>query len=252
MAHEPLAAIGGASGQTWGCGELILRMGELDVLDREKTAMTAAASVVPVPEVLREVRYVDDRGRAGAALLLTRLRGRPAGDVSGLSPGQARRCGEAGGAAQLALAAASPPPVLAGAPNSAVAREATQLGSAGVDSLLHLDLHPLNLLVDDDGEVSGVVDWANTAVGPAVLDRARTWSILTFDPVVLAQREELRVAALVQGWSDAAQFEVLPASARVWACRFMLKDLAGRHPREGLAHVRRYLHASTGTDRWSS
>ncbi len=248
MANESLAAVGGESGQTWACGEHILRMGAPDVLDRERAAMTAAASVVPVPEVLQEARYVDDRGRAHAVLLLTRLRGRPAWDVGDLSPAQARRHGEAGGAAQLALAAVAPPPVLAGVPNSTLAPEAEPPSLAGGDSLLHLDLHPLNVLVNAAGEVSGVVDWANTAAGPSVLDRARTWSILTLDPAVLARRFEPRVAALVRGWSDAAGFEDLPAQARAWACRFMLDDLAGRYPEDRLAHVRRRLDADTGAD----
>ncbi|NAZ76576.1 phosphotransferase [Kineococcus sp. T13] len=249
MAHEPLAAIGGSSGQTWACGELVLRIGDPHVLDREEAAMTAAASVVPVPQVLQRTRYAHEQGRERAALLLTRLRGRPAADVRGLSPRQVRRRGEACGAAQLALAALAPAPVMAQAPNSVLARQARQQGLAGADSLLHLDLHPLNVLVDDAGEVSGVVDWANTAAGPAVLDRARTWSILTLDPAVRARRREPRVAAMVQGWSDAAAFETLPAPARAWACRFMLDDLAGRHPDDGLAHVRRCLQENTGPDR---
>ncbi|NAZ84778.1 phosphotransferase [Kineococcus indalonis] len=239
--------MGGTSGQTWACGEHVLRIGDPDVLDRERAAMAAAAGVVPVPQVLQRARYVDAQGRARAASLLTRLPGRPAGDVRGLSSRQVRRRGEACGAVQLALAVVAPAPVVADAPNSALARAARQRGLAGADSLLHLDLHPLNVLVDDAGEVSGVVDWANTAVGPAVLDRARTWSILTLDPAVLARRDEPRVAAMVQGWSDAAGFEALPAPARAWACRFMLDDLAARHPGDGLAHVRRCLHANTGT-----
>lgn len=39
--------------------------------------------------------------------------------------------------------------------------------------LLHLDYHPLNVL-DDGTRVTGVVDWANTALGDPCLDLART------------------------------------------------------------------------------
>lgn len=40
--------------------------------------------------------------------------------------------------------------------------------------MLHLDLHPLNVLLGEEGAVTGVLDWANTAAGDPVLDRART------------------------------------------------------------------------------
>src|ERR1700735_4527890 len=41
------------------------------------------------------------------------------------------------------------------------------------DSLLHLDLHPLNVLLSEDGPV--VIDWANAARGDAAYDVADTW-----------------------------------------------------------------------------
>jgi aminoglycoside phosphotransferase (APT) family kinase protein len=53
------------------------------------------------------------------------------------------------------------------------------------DRLLHLDLHPFNVLVDEQGDVSGVLDWANVAGGHPDLDRARSWSILTLDPAAV-------------------------------------------------------------------
>jgi hypothetical protein len=48
-------------------------------------------------------------------------------------------------------------------------------------------------------------------------------------------------AALAGGWSETGRLDELPAAARAWACRFMLADLAGRHPPAELAHVRRTL-----------
>ncbi len=49
--------------------------------------------------------------------------------------------------------------------------------------LLHMDYHPLNVLVDR-GEVSGVIDWTNAAWGRAVDDVARTLCILICTPIV--------------------------------------------------------------------
>jgi len=44
------------------------------------------------------------------------------------------------------------------------------------DTLLHLDLHPMNVILGADGPV--VIDWTNAADGPEGLDVAMTWLIL--------------------------------------------------------------------------
>jgi len=44
------------------------------------------------------------------------------------------------------------------------------------DRLLHLDLHPLNVLLGPSGPV--VIDWPNAARGPAAVDIALTWALL--------------------------------------------------------------------------
>jgi len=47
----------------------------------------------------------------------------------------------------------------------------------GGDQLIHLDLHPLNVLVSADGPV--VIDWSNAARGEALSDVALTYVLLT-------------------------------------------------------------------------
>jgi hypothetical protein len=47
----------------------------------------------------------------------------------------------------------------------------------GGDRLLHLDLHPLNVMMSPDGPV--VIDWANAAAGDPLLDVAVTSVLLT-------------------------------------------------------------------------
>lgn len=219
--------MGGATGGTWACGEFVVRIGSVSILRREAVAMAAAARVLPVPPVLGIVE-LDDAEQRGA-LVVPRLPGRPAGDVMGLSVERARQQGEACGRLHAALEAVAPP---------------SELDEVGGDSvtgptrLLHLDLHPLNVLVDEGADVAGVLDWANAAAGPSVLDRARTWSILTLDPAVIRRRGDPAEAALIEGWSSAARFDELTADARTWACRTMLRDLAPRYSARQLDHIR--------------
>lgn len=130
----------------------------------------------------------------------------------------------------------------------AVADAPEDLGGGCAARLLHLDLHPLNLLVSAEGTLTGVLDWANAAAGPPVLDRARTWAILTLDPAARALRASPLFRALAAGWTEAAALDTVPAAARAWACRFMLIDLAGRYSPADLTHVRQALaEAEAGT-----
>jgi aminoglycoside phosphotransferase (APT) family kinase protein len=43
------------------------------------------------------------------------------------------------------------------------------------DCILHLDLHPGNVIMGRDGAV--VIDWTNACVGPAGFDVATTWVV---------------------------------------------------------------------------
>ena len=61
------------------------------------------------------------------------------------------------------------------------------------DTLLHLDLHPGNVILSPDGPV--VIDWTNAEDGDAGLDLAITWvTLVPFEPVAPDV-----VAALVDG-----------------------------------------------------
>lgn len=236
---EPL---GGATGCTWGSGDVVIRLGDAGVLAREVEVMAAVAAEVPVPEVLAQAR-LDGAGGADdtAAVLLARLPGEPAGDLGACTPAQARRRGEWCGALHARLAAVPAP---TGLPVVRAEPHAERAGSPAHDTVLHLDLHLFNVLVDDGAAgVTGVLDWANAAAGDADLDRARSWSILTQDPQTLPYRDNPVWIAFVEGWCAAADVETIPASARLWAARFMLTDLAHRVPSEDLAHVERLVLA---------
>jgi aminoglycoside phosphotransferase (APT) family kinase protein len=80
--------------------------------------------------------------------------------------------------------------------------------SRGLDlkgrKVLHLDLHPENVIMTGDGPV--VIDWTNAAAGDPAVDRAVTWTIIAeLDPAALpldlgpfldALAEDLHAAAL--------------------------------------------------------
>jgi Ser/Thr protein kinase RdoA (MazF antagonist) len=224
-----LGGLHGASGSSWAAGSGVLRVGPRAAVQRELAASGAAAAVLPVPRVLDRADFGDH-----TALLLERLPGRPAGELALGGPEQARAAGLACGRVYDLLAGVPAPAGLRAVPGWPAA--------TGLPRLLHLDLHPLNVLVSDDGAVlTGVLDWANTHAGDPVLDRARSWAILTLDPMAREARALPGWAALVDGWTEAGRLDAIPAAARAWACKFMLVDLASRYSPAELAHVREAL-----------
>jgi Ser/Thr protein kinase RdoA (MazF antagonist) len=61
------------------------------------------------------------------------------------------------------------------------------------DAMLHLDLHPDNVILTGHGPV--VIDWPNAARGPAAADVAHTWMVLTCSvPTTGRYRQALTVA----------------------------------------------------------
>lgn len=234
-----LVPLGGATGQVLGDDEVVLRLGWSGVLDHEQRAAEAASTAVPVPALLD--RYDSSSGDE-AVMLLRRAPGTDAGALEGLSVDRARRRGAACGGAQLALGTVSAPrgfTVVDGWAHARLPRGADAPGAVAETRpvLLHLDLHPLNIMLGEDDEVTAVIDWTNASSGPADLDRARSASILHLDPHTVVLRDEPLWRAFVEGWTVAARLDTVPPDATAWACRAMLDDLAGRHTPDELAHV---------------
>lgn len=223
-----LLRLGGNSSSSWGIGDQILRVGQH--LEQEIQALRAASGALPVPRLLERA----DLGACSAALL-ERLPGQPAGQAALVRPDIACAIGRACGGLHARL---SQIPAPTGLDILATRRPVAH------PRLLHLDLHPFNVLVDDAGTVTGVVDWANAAAGEPILERARSWSILTLDPAAQARESNPAWATLSSAWISEASLTSLPASARAWACEFMLDDLAKRYPGHALRHVAHALAAA--------
>lgn len=225
---EWLIGAGGASGSAWMVREMntVLRVGSRLQIDVEAEAHRLAAQFLPVPRVLDRA---DFEGSAG--LLLEWMPGQTAFEAARRDPAAALRIGIACGALHDRIDLIPTPPF----------EHRVGPGGLGPQGLLHLDLHPKNVLVDEHGEVTAVLDWANAARGPRGLDRARTWSILTLDPATREIRTHHWWQQLVAGWGDRGGFRRVRPTERAWACEFMLNDLLRRFTPDQLLPVREAL-----------
>jgi aminoglycoside phosphotransferase (APT) family kinase protein len=88
------------------------------------------------------------------------------------------------------------------------------------DAILHLDLHPDNVILSPSGPV--VIDWRNTRRGDGAIDVASTWLIMATSQVgdtgpkhrVVLLIRGLFVAALLRNVDRAAATRQIPAVAR--------------------------------------
>lgn len=98
------------------------------------------------------------------------------------------------------------------------------------DRVLHLDLHPMNVLMTDDGPV--VIDWTNAAGGPSGFDAATTYVIIaTYDTA--DQKEWLARQILVRAFRRARGRPLIDPFLAA-ACDHRLAD-PGTNPEERVA-----------------
>jgi aminoglycoside phosphotransferase (APT) family kinase protein len=152
----------------------------------EVAAMTAAANGgVPVPRL-----HATGTWRDHPALLLSWCRGESMAAALRADPAQSEGLALGFGRTQALIHAIPAPLALPhssdawidwGEPDEALRLRLREL-SVERPVLLHLDYHPLNVLVEAS-EVSAVLDWANARAGDPRADLARTSSILHFAPI---------------------------------------------------------------------
>jgi aminoglycoside phosphotransferase (APT) family kinase protein len=111
----------------------------------------------PAPEVF-------DVSDDGLEIVMARIEGKTMVDVLARKPWLLRRCGAQLAELHARLHALDAPDWLKTAP----------VGDGG--TVVHMDLHPLNVLMAADGPV--VIDWTNAARGDASVDVATTWILL--------------------------------------------------------------------------
>jgi aminoglycoside phosphotransferase (APT) family kinase protein len=222
----------------------VFRSEQAETCRREVLAMRAAAACgVPVPTVYGETLWQDR-----PALLLSWCSGRPLLAELVARPWSVWSLGLAFGRAQARIHAVPAPEGLRGwdeAWGRWLGRDEEALAErlrAAVPrsaALLHLDYHPLNVMVEGQ-QVTGVLDWANAAAGDPRLDLARTTTILRLAPT--PPTGSLRRATLLRlldlgwrrGYRSAAGKPEEMAIFYAAAGAIMERDLAPKVGRPGI------------------
>lgn len=161
----------------------VMRPQQVATYERELTAMReAAANGVKVPTVVRSGLW---EGRP--VMLLSWLGG---GTLAGellRQPYRVWQLGTAFGRTQAAIHRIPAPPEMNPTEWIEWAGDEPELKARLYDltsrqtRLIHLDYHPLNVMVDG-GQISGVIDWTNARAGDPRADFARTYAILRVEP----------------------------------------------------------------------
>lgn len=251
LARSAVPVMGGADTQIWRValpdGDYALRLLRPDQhasAIRERVAMeTVRAAGLPAPGV-----YVAGDVAGYPVLLLDWLPGETLGHALYQAPWRTWRSGYAFGQMQARIHQIPAPAAVLRPQRSWIewASPDPELASllraqANSDAmLLHLDYHPLNLLVQD-GAISGVLDWTNANGGDPRADVARTGAILRFlpgNPAWSPQRNDRVRRLLLSSWRNGYEASAGPltgmAPFHAWAGALMQRDLAPRLGRADL------------------
>jgi aminoglycoside phosphotransferase (APT) family kinase protein len=137
------------------------------------------------------------------------------------------------GATQARIHATPPPPGLDraelfvfrfGEGDDLQARLADLTGAE--DALVHLDYHPLNVMVNGRG-IAAVLDWANARVGDRRFDLARTQAIIELAPIGDEAFQALLTQAITlwnEGYTSVAGPVEIPPLFRWWAAAFIEQE----------------------------
>jgi aminoglycoside phosphotransferase (APT) family kinase protein len=235
-ALEP--ASGGASGSAWrvrSSGETwVLRTsGSRSMADSRLAAMAAASAAgLPAPRLAARATVGDEE-----VVLLSWLPGITMLEAMTRRDVRAEALGRLAGEMQRSLHQLRAPDTVRALetdPDRPFNAGRDVVGIPAGDRLLHLDWHPLNLLVDTDGRrITGVVDWDNARRGHPLFDVARTESMLVVEPALATLPATVRAMLdrFRAGWVDGYGPEAahVPPTCRLWAGRVMLADLGPRY-----------------------
>ena len=115
-------------------------------------------------------------------------------------------------------------------------------------SLLHLDFHPLNVMIEE----TGIIDWTNSAIGEYKFDIARTLSILE---IMGSQYfNEGTLTPFINGWREGYESQRGPLGDLSvhfeWAGERMKRDLEKRMDEQLKKKIDDWIHTRILDDRW--
>lgn len=217
----------------------VFRPEQVTRFTRECDVLRAAGEAgLPVPEVAAFGLYRDR-----PAMLLSWCPGVTLLQALRAKPWQVWSLGVAFGRAQAAIHACPVPPSLVetrdgwlewAGPDEAILRDQLRAIARPTPALLHLDYHPLNVMIDG-GRVSGILDWVNAAAGDPRADLARTVTILRLAPTRRggqSRRERAARWLLERAWRHGYEQLAGPIGNLdlfyAWAGAAMLRDLTPR------------------------
>jgi len=171
----------------------------------------------PVPEVF-------DAGEGW--LVMERIDGRDLLDTIKKSPAGLRDAAQLLAGLHTQLGAIAAPTWLEAAP-----------GPAG-DRLVHLDLHPMNVMVTASGPI--VIDWSNAKRGVPEMDVANTWALLKCGEIPQRGLQKW-ISQLGRGLllKDFLSFLDQPAAARMMPALVEWRSADRHHSEKELAKMRR-------------
>ena len=231
----------------------VLRPDEHEAAGHEREAMAVArATGVPVPEVVASGTW--DRR---PVLLLSWCEGETLHDAIRTRPWTAYRLGLICGRSQARLNHQEPPTSLGSSswltrlgPVDPELLERLERVENPRPGLLHLDVHPGNVLVGGGDELRALLDWTNACAGDPRADLARTWSLLVArsgDGSVKSRAAAIVLRILAAGWQRG--YEQVAGSQedvllfRIWALGGLVQIASSEGERFGSSPGSRSLHA---------
>lgn len=219
----------------------VFRPEQAAACEREVRAMPAAAAGgIPVPEVVKQGVWEEH-----PVLLLSWVTGKTLAHQLQTQPQRIWQLGTAFGRMQAAIHAVPAPPALDATGWIEWAGDEPELKArlyslpSRKAALLHLDYHPLNVLVRGS-QISGVLDWANARAGDPRADFARTYTILRVEPyhpnggsLLLAVARRMLERAWRAGYRQAGGTLDDMALFYAWAGAVMIRDLSPRIGKPG-------------------
>jgi aminoglycoside phosphotransferase (APT) family kinase protein len=218
--------------------------------EHEVAAMCAVRALMPVPEV-----HISTAWEGRPVIVMDWLPGDSLADAVLARPRLAPHLGVSFGQAQARLHSGRLQAdltssrrdwiVLAGEDERSLQEHLRRLVLRD-DTVLHLDYHPANVLVDG-GRVTGVLDWANAAIGDPRADLARTYSILrasSLEPVAdssYARAQRAFRRGWWRGYVDLAGSPGDLAPFIAWAGAYLLRDLTPKLGQPGVWLEPRHL-----------